>query len=155
MFQSYCFIFRSPKSTHEINAERSLALNHSFHVYFIADRPLSPAVRLVNNTHYIHTQLVPNDFADFSRNSYGQQTINDMMRSLGHSHLDVLRLASLAPSVQMAELLHFMIYDHLLYNVKQLHIAMYIGEFLIIANRQLYHHLFLVKLLLPVLRKHF
>ena len=129
------FYFRTPKSTHDIFAERSMALNHSFHVYFVASKSLPANVRLVNNTHYIHTQLVPNDFADFSRNSYGQQTINDLMHTLGHKHIDILRLSGTASNVQMWELLHFMIYDNLLLNVEQLHISMYIGKY--VFNQEL------------------
>ena len=113
---------------HNIYAERSMALNHSFQVYFVTSKVLPANVHLVNHTHHIQTQLVANNFADFSRNSYGQQTMNDLMHMLGHQHVDLLYLAEVTPSVQMWELLHFMIYDNILYTVKQLHISMYIGQ---------------------------
>jgi len=108
--------------------ERELALNHSFEVLLITHEKIRASAAHVNNTHVIQTVLVPNDPADFSRNLYGQQTFNDLLRSLGHQQLDLLRLGSMANPQQMWELLHFMIEDNLLLNVQQLHITMYIGK---------------------------
>lgn len=108
--------------------EKSLASNYSFHVYVISPEKV-PQVQYINNTHVVETFLVPNDYADFSRNSYGQQTINTVLTNLGHDHLAILRLANLPSNIQMWELLHFMIYDKLLLKVNQLQIAMYIGKY--------------------------
>ena len=107
--------------------ERMLAVNYSFDVNIISHDPVSSGVRQTNNTHVIDTVLVPNDYADFSRNSYGQQTLNSVLKERGHTHIDLLRLASTSNNIQMWEILHFMTLDNLLLNVKQLHIAMYIG----------------------------
>ena len=109
--------------------ERMLALNYSVQVYIITHDSVPYLVTQTNNTHVIDTVIVPNDYADFSRNSYGQTTLNSLMKDQGHTYIDLLRLASTSNNVQIWELLHFMISDNLLLNVKQLHIAMYIGEF--------------------------
>ena len=106
-----------------------LALNLSFQVYAISHRDLPFSLRDTNNTHVVKTTLVPNDYADFSRNSYGQQTINDLMLNLKHSKIDVLKLEAIKRDHEMWEMLHFMTNDNVLLNVDQLHIAVYIGRF--------------------------
>jgi hypothetical protein len=111
----------------DFTMEKSLASNYSFQTYVIAPEKV-PQIQSVNNTHTVETFLVPNDNADFSRNLYGQQTINTVMSNLGHAHLSLLRLGNLPSNVQMWEFLHFMISDNLLLKVNQLHIAMYIDK---------------------------
>ena len=112
--------------------ERDLAQNYSFDAYLISRDKLPHHISSVNNTHVINTVLVPNDPADVSRNLYGQKTINDIMRNLGHlkhhRRIDLVKLASTVNPAHMWEVLHFMIEDNLLVNIRQLHIAMYIGE---------------------------
>ena len=108
--------------------EKTLALNYSFQVYIISHHETPTNVQQTNNTHAIKTVITPNDYADFSRNSYGQQTLNDLMTNLGHKHLNLLRIAETAGSVQMWELLHFMINDNILMNIHQLQLAITIGE---------------------------
>ena len=108
--------------------ERMLAVNYSFEINIVTHDPVPAYVRQTNNTHVIDTVLVPNDYADFSRNSYGQQTMNSVLKDQGHSHVDLLRLASTSNNVQIWEILHFMTQDNLLLNVKQLHLAVYIGK---------------------------
>ena len=107
--------------------EKALASNYSFQVYIIAPDKV-PQVQYTNSTYVVQTILVPNDYAAFSRNSYGQQTINTVMNNLGHTHINILRLSHTMNNVQLWEILHFMINDNLLLNVQQLHIAMYIGK---------------------------
>lgn len=107
--------------------EKALALNYSVKVY-LAGPEEHANMEHMNNTQVIKTVITANDFADFSRNSYGQQTINNLMLWLGHDHIDILRIAHTVSSVQTWELLHFLIYDNLLLKVKQLHVAMYIGK---------------------------
>ena len=58
--------------------ERDLALNHSVDVVIITHDRVPSYLHHLNNTRIVHTVLVPNDPADFSRNLYGQQTINDV-----------------------------------------------------------------------------
>ena len=108
--------------------ERTLALNYSFHVYLISHHETPTTVQLTNNTHAIKTVITPNDYADFSRNSYGQQTLNDLMTNLGHKHLNLLLISETAGSVQTWELLHFMINDNLFMNIHQLQLAINIGN---------------------------
>lgn len=112
----------------DLSMERMLAVNYSFQVYVATRDPVPQIFKSTNNTHVIETVIVPNDYADFSRNSYGQQTLNTLLKEKGHKHLDLLRLASTSSSVHLWEILHFMIYDNLLLDVKQLHIAMYIDK---------------------------
>ena len=107
--------------------EKTLALNYSVHVYLIGPDDL-PHMMHMNNTKVIKTSIMPNDYADFSRNSYGQQTLNNLMKVLGHDHIDILRIAHTVSNVQTWELLRFMISDNLLLKVRQLHVAMYIGR---------------------------
>ena len=83
----------------------------------------------MNHTHAFKTDIVPNDPADFSRNSYGQQTANNFMLSLQHKHIDILKIEYTAEKAPLWEILHFMTLDNLLLKVHQLHIALYIGKY--------------------------
>lgn len=76
--------------------------------------------------------VVANDPADFSRNSYSQRTLNDLLDSNGHSNnrIDLLRLVGADRDVvQMWELVHYLINDNVLRHVQQLHLMVYIGKF--------------------------
>lgn len=111
--------------------ERNLALNYSFSM-FIVTRSLTSALRGVNGTHVVRTTIVANDPADYSRNSFIQRTLNDLLAAHGHDkvHIDLLRL--IAPddssAVQMWELVHFLIHDNVLRHVQQLHLMVYIEK---------------------------
>ena len=107
--------------------ERSLAYNHSFEVYIASHTDLPASIHNVNNTHVINTVIVANDPADYSRNLYNQRTINDLMSSMGHSHIQLLRLVFTEENIQMWELLRFLIQDNILHKVDMLHLAVYIG----------------------------
>ena len=111
----------------DYSIEKMLALNYSYNVFVISDRRVPDAVRHTNNTYVITTAIAANDPADFSRNSYGQRTVNDVMKSLHHVRLDIVRLESLGSDSSMWEVLHHMILDNVLVQVKQLHITMRIG----------------------------
>ena len=114
--------------------ERHLAYNHSFQVFIISPEELPIWAKQINNTFSIKASLVPNDPADFSRNSYGQKTLNTLLKELRHNRIDILRLVNLEKGVNMWELLHFMNYDNILLNVQQLHVAMYIGELILFSS---------------------
>ena len=103
-----------------------LALNFSYNVFIISDRITRPLRQFTNNTYLIATTITANDPADFSRNSYGQRTVNDVMKSLHHDRLDLLRVEGSGSA--MWEVLHHMINDNLLLHVKQLHVTMRIGR---------------------------
>ena len=108
--------------------ERNLALNHSFEVYLINHVDFPNSIKNINHTHSIKTTITSNDPADFSRNSYGQQTMNSLIKYLGHTTIDLMRLENVADSVHMWELVHYMTADNLFLNVRQLHLAVYIGK---------------------------
>ena len=111
----------------DYSIEKMLALNYSYNVFVISDRRVPDSVHHTNNTYVITTAITANDPADFSRNSYGQRTVNDVMKSLHHARLDIVRLESLGSDSSMWEVLHHMILDNVLVQVKQLHITMRIG----------------------------
>lgn len=70
---------------------------------------------------------MPNDPADFGRNSYEMQTINSIMAKLHHHHVDVLKIQSLQDVSHSYEVLYFMIKDGILSRFEQLYIALEIG----------------------------
>ena len=122
------FNFRIPP---DYVLERSLALNYSFHAYLASSTAIPSYMYGTNNTKIIRTTVVANDPADFSRNSYGQRTVNDLLLTHGHSHITLLRLLSTAQTVEMWQLLRFLIRDNVLSNLDQLHLVVYIGALLI------------------------
>lgn len=87
-----------------------------------------------NNTRSMRMSVVPNDPADFVRNSYDTQTINNIMLSLGHSYIDILKMDHFADSSQSHDVLYFMIKDDLLSRAGQLHIALHIGMYWLIYS---------------------
>jgi len=110
-----------------------LALNHSFEVNIVTRQPVAPSLHYVNNTHVIRTTIVANDPADFSRNSFVQRTLNDLLAAQGHSAatIDLLRLIGThSDAVIMSDLVHFLVADGVLKHVIQLHLNVYIGLWL-------------------------
>ncbi|CAL1529421.1 unnamed protein product [Lymnaea stagnalis] len=69
------------------------------------------------------TTIVPNDPADFARNSFETQTLNSVMVHLKHKKIDILKIDTLLESVLAHEVLHFLIEDGVLTNVKELHLV--------------------------------
>jgi len=120
---------RAPSS--DLALERTLALNHSFEVNVVTRySSVTRALHGINNTHVIRTTIVPNDPADFSRNSFVQRTLNDLLAAQGHgaARIDLLRLvATDSDAVGMADLVYFLVADGVLKHVQQLHITVYIG----------------------------
>jgi len=122
-----CPIFRASS---DFNLERTLALNHSFEVNIVTRHSVPRSLRYVNNTHIIRTTIVANDPADFSRNSFVQRTLNDLLAAQGHSatRIDMLRLVSVdSDASSMSDLVHFLVADGALKHVQQLHLTVYIG----------------------------
>lgn len=107
---------------------RDLAANHSYTVYMVSHKPIPKDTAHFNNTHAIHSTIVPNDPADFSRNLYGQQTLNDLMSTLSHDRVSLLRLGSLGTHINMWEILHYAIQDHLLVGIQQLHLVLKVDK---------------------------
>jgi len=123
----------------DFNLERTLALNHSFEVNIVTSQSVPRSLQYVNNTHVIHTTIVANDPADFSRNSFVQRTLNDLLAAQEHgaTKIDLLRLVGTdGDAVSMSDLVHFLVADNVLKHVQQLHLTVYIGlcSFLIITN---------------------
>jgi len=115
----------------DYSLERTLAMNYSYEVSIVTRTSVSPYVYLTNNTRVIRMAVVANDPADFSRNSYSQRTLNDLLESDGRtsSRIDLLRLLSSDRDVsQMWEFLRYLINDGVLLHVQQLHLLVNIGE---------------------------
>jgi len=114
----------------DFNLERTLALNHSFETYIVTRQSVARSLRYVNNTHVVRTTIVANDPADFSRNSFAQRTLNDLLAVQGHgaASIDLLRLVGTdSDTVSMSDLVHFLVADGVLKHVNQLHLTVYIG----------------------------
>ncbi|XP_021367591.1 uncharacterized protein LOC110459587 [Mizuhopecten yessoensis] len=111
----------------DLEFERIVAKNLSFNLYmFDTDLTTVDFSLRSNNTRSMHISVVPNDPADFVRNSYDTQTINNIMLSLGHTYIDILKMDHFVDSSQSHDVLYFMIKDDLLSRVGQLHIALHI-----------------------------
>lgn len=110
--------------------ERVLSQNFSYTVNVFHNEPLTldflHATR--NKTHTYKTSIVPNDPADFGRNSYQSSTLNSIFESLKHSSIDILKIESLPDHAHSHEVLYFMVKDHLLKKVRQLHLALYVDK---------------------------
>ena len=114
----------------DLNLERTLTLNHSFETYVVTRQSVARSLHYVNNSHVIRTTIVANDPADFSRNSFVQRTLNDLLVAQGHSatSIDLLRLVGTdSNTVSMSDLVHFLVADGVLKHVQQLHLTVYIG----------------------------
>ena len=112
-------------------------MNHSFEVNIVTRQSVARSLQYVNNTHIIHTTIVANDPADFSRNSFVQRTLNDLLAAQGHSatNIDLLRLISTdSDAVSMSDLVHFLVADGVLKHVQQLHLTVYIGLSLLLLT---------------------
>ena len=83
---------------------------------------------LRNKTRVYKTSIVPNDPADYGRNSFETQTLNNVFETLKHPVIDVLKIDRLSDLSHSHELLYYMVKDQLLTGVRQLHLAIYIGK---------------------------
>ena len=109
--------------------ERLLAINYSFQAFIFSHHEVPKSVVDTNNTNVLQTTVVPNDPADFGRNSYGQHTMNDIVQMFGHEHVTLLKLHHTASDVQMWELIHYMIMDNIFLKFDQVHMALYVGKY--------------------------
>jgi hypothetical protein len=83
---------------------------------------------LKNRTRVVKTIIVPNDPADFGRNSYETQTLNNVFELLKQPVVDILKIETLSDMKHSHELLQYIVKDHLLTSVRQLHLSLYIGK---------------------------
>ena len=72
---------------------------------------------------------MPNDPADFARNSFDSQTLNSVLVSLRHDGMDILKIDSNHENIQSHELIHFLIVDGILNKVNELHVVIKLGKF--------------------------
>lgn len=110
--------------------EALLSRNLSVHqLIFLHELPsmTPPALLRLNATIY-HTTIMPNDPADFGRNSFDMQTINSVMSKLGHRQVDILKLETVQDMANSYEVLYFMVKDGILARFHQLHIMMEIDK---------------------------
>ncbi|XP_064622374.1 uncharacterized protein LOC135484673 [Lineus longissimus] len=108
--------------------EKNLVQNFSFNLVIINHEPIPYHIRNWNNTKFMKINVVSNDYADFARNSYGQTTINKVMEQFHHKKIDILKLEMVGGDATLWEVLHFMIMDHILQNVKQLFVVVSIDK---------------------------
>ncbi|ESO93487.1 hypothetical protein LOTGIDRAFT_161590 [Lottia gigantea] len=120
----------------ELGFEEILARNFSFQQFVFLFKPASPLLKKINGTRSFKTIIVPNDPADFGRNSYDTQTLNNIMVNLKHDHLDILKIESLFDMSESHELLYYLVKDKILSKIKQLHILIDIDK---IDDDYLYH----------------
>jgi hypothetical protein len=83
----------------DFSFESLLAHNLSFQqVVFVhtpSSIPVPHALLSLPNVTVYRAIIVPNDPADFMRNSYDMQTVNSVMSALSHRHVDVLKVCKL------------------------------------------------------------
>ncbi|XP_076463467.1 uncharacterized protein LOC143295732 [Babylonia areolata] len=110
--------------------EALLSRNLSVHQFiFLHEAPgQNPQALLRLNATIYHTAIVPNDPADFGRNSYDAQTVNSVMSRLGHRRVEVLKVEGVQDAARSYELLYFMVKDGLLARFLQLHVMMEIDK---------------------------
>ncbi|XP_005106348.1 uncharacterized protein LOC101854600 [Aplysia californica] len=110
----------------DFSFERMVADNLSHHLYiFSAPVPYrNQLIRISNTTSVFKVNIVPNDPADFARNSFDTQTLNSVMSTLKHGQIDVLKLDSNVEGVQSYDVLRFLVEDGILKKVKELHIVL-------------------------------
>lgn len=123
-------IMYSVGPTPDFPLERLLSTNFSYSVYIFHDQKLSLELSrsAQNRTKVIKTIIVPNDPADFGRNSYETQTLNNVFEVLKHPVIDILKIETLDDVRHSHELLQFMVKDRLLSRVRQLHLSLYIDK---------------------------
>ncbi|XP_067681812.1 uncharacterized protein [Haliotis asinina] len=108
--------------------ETLLSRNYSFQQYIFLHYSIPVALRKLNGTHIFKTVIVPNDPADFGRNSYETQTLNSITKKLGHGHIDIIKLEAYLDMSDSHEVLFFLVKDKLLRDVQQLHIVLDIDK---------------------------
>lgn len=108
--------------------EYFLSVNLSYTLFIFAHERLPLEMHHPNKTHLYKTIIVPNDPSDFGRNSYDSQTLNNIITTLGHKNIDILKLDQFADSTQAFEVLYYLIGDGVLNGVQQLHLSLYLDN---------------------------
>ncbi|KAJ8309351.1 hypothetical protein KUTeg_014225 [Tegillarca granosa] len=112
--------------------EKLLIRNLSFSVFIFTHYRIPTSDFILqhkqNNTHVYRTTIVPNDPADFSRNSFDTQTVNNVLATLRHNHLDILKIDNVADTSRSHDILYYLVKDGTLKNVGQLHIVLRIDK---------------------------
>ncbi|XP_045166169.2 uncharacterized protein LOC123529728 [Mercenaria mercenaria] len=124
-------IMYSVGPTYDCSLERMLALNFSYSVYIFHHQKLAldfSRSSARNRTKVVKTIIVPNDPADFGRNSYETQTLNNVFELLKHPVVDILKIETVSDMKHSHELLQYIVKDHLLTGVRQLHLSLYIDK---------------------------
>ncbi|RUS72321.1 hypothetical protein EGW08_019913 [Elysia chlorotica] len=70
---------------------------------------------------FYKTVIVPNDPADFARNSFDSQTLNTVIKTLHHNIIHILKLDTFVEDVESSEVLRFLIDDSFIQSVQELH----------------------------------
>ncbi|KAK6181765.1 hypothetical protein SNE40_009554 [Patella caerulea] len=120
----------------DFSFEDILSRNLSFQQFIFLHKSVPPLLNKINGTHIYKTIIVPNDPADFGRNSFDTQTLNNVMDNLHHDKIDILKIESLFDMTESHELLFYLVKDKILSKVKQLHILIDIDK---IDDDYLYH----------------
>lgn len=117
--------------TADYQMERILALNFSYNVLVLSHVSLPAdftSSSLKNKTRVIKTIIVPNDPADYGRNSYETQTLNNVFEMMGDSVIDILKMEALSDMSHAHEVMYFAVKDKLFANVRQLHFSIFIDK---------------------------
>ena len=92
----FSFLFPIYRPLPDYSFEQLLVKNLSFHQYiFMLDGSagyIPQVLTSLPNTTTYKAEVVPNDPADFGRNSYHMMTINSILNTLSHRHVDVLKV---------------------------------------------------------------
>lgn len=110
--------------------EDAIARNTSCNVFvFSHEKPPSDFfLTKSNNTHFIRSAIVPNDPADFSRNSYETQTLNNALGILKHKTVDILKIEHVLDQRRSYELLYYLINDGVMKRVNQVYFSVLIDR---------------------------
>jgi len=113
----------------DCSLEHLLVFNHSYELNVFDHRSSSCNFQgwIKNKTNVYKTIIVPNDPADYGRNSYETQTLNSVFEGRRVEVVDVLKLDQLEDMAHSHELLYFMVKDRVLTRVRQLYITLHIG----------------------------
>lgn len=127
----YIWIFFFSPSNYDF--EDAIARNTSCNVFvFSHEKPPSDFfLTKSNNTHFIRSAIVPNDPADFSRNSYETQTLNNALGILKHKTVDILKIEHVLDQRRSYELLYYLINDGVMKRVNQVYFSVLIGKKLV------------------------
>lgn len=110
--------------------EEAIARNISCNVYIFSHEkpPADFFTTKSNHTHFIRSAIVPNDPADFSRNSYETQTMNNVLDILKHKTVDILKIEHVLDPSRSYDLLYYLMKDGIMKRVNQVYFSVLIGR---------------------------